>query len=44
MLNNVNANSTSITKLIGHSNFSTTENIYTHKDTEELRKAVELLN
>ena len=44
MLNNVNANSTSIIKLIGHSNFSTTENIYTHKDTEELRKAVELLN
>lgn len=44
MLNNANANSTSIIRLIGHSNFSTTENIYTHKDTEELRKAVELLN
>lgn len=44
MLNNANANSTSIVRLIGHSNFSTTENIYTHKDTEELRKAVELLN
>lgn len=43
LLNNANANSTSITKLIGHSNFYTTENIYTHKDTEELRKAVELL-
>ena len=44
MLNNADANSTSIVRLIGHSNFSTTENIYTHKDTEELRKAVELLN
>ena len=37
-------NSTSIIKLIGHSDFSTTENIYTHKDIEELRKAVNLLN
>ena len=44
LLNNANANSTSIVRLIGHSNFSTTENVYTHKDTEELRKAVELLN
>lgn len=41
LLNNSNANSTSIVKLIGHSNFSTTENTYTHKDTEELRKAIE---
>ena len=44
LLNNANANSTSIIKLIGHSDFSTTENIYTHKDIEELRKAVNLLN
>lgn len=44
LLNNANANQTSIIKLIGHSDFSVTENIYTHKDTEELRKAVELLN
>lgn len=43
MLNNANANPTSITRLIGHSDFSTTENIYTHKDTEELRKAIELI-
>ena len=41
LLNNSNANSTSIVKLIGHSSFSTTENTYTHKDTEELRKAIE---
>lgn len=44
MLNNANANSTSIIKLIGHSDFKTTEEIYTHKDIEELRKAVNLLN
>lgn len=44
MFNNADANSTAITKLIGHVDFSTTENIYTHKDTEELRKAIELLN
>ena len=43
LLNNANANHSSITKLIGHSNFAITENIYTHKDTEELRKAVELI-
>ncbi|MGL5711699.1 MAG: tyrosine-type recombinase/integrase [Cetobacterium sp.] len=44
MLNNANANQSSIIKLIGHSNFAVTENIYTHKDIVELRKAVELLN
>ena len=44
MLNNADVNSTSIIKLIGHSNFTTTENIYTHKDVEELRKAINLLN
>lgn len=42
-LNNADANQTSIIRLIGHSNFSTTENVYTHKNTEELRKAIELL-
>ncbi|WP_304160481.1 tyrosine-type recombinase/integrase [Fusobacterium ulcerans] len=41
LLNNSNANSTSIIKLIGHSDFKTTESIYTHKDAEELRKAIE---
>lgn len=44
LLNNANANSTSIIKLIGHSDFKTTEEIYTHKDIEELRKAVNLIN
>lgn len=44
MLNNADANSTSIIKLIGHSDFNTTENIYTHKDIEELRKAINSIN
>ncbi len=41
LLNNADANHTSIKKLVGHKNFTTTEKIYTHKDIEELRKAVE---
>lgn len=41
LLNNSDANSTSIIKLIGHGDFRTTENTYTHKDTNELRKAIE---
>lgn len=44
MLNNADANSTSIIKLIGHSDFSITENVYTHKDVEELRKAINSIN
>lgn len=44
MLNNADVNSTSIIKLIGHSDFKTTQDIYTHKDVEELRKAINLLN
>lgn len=43
LLNNAEANPTSIVKLIGHSNFSTTENIYTHKDIKELEKAIKLI-
>lgn len=43
LLNNAEANSTSIKKLIGHNSFITTEKIYTHKDIEELRKAIELI-
>lgn len=44
LLNNADANKTSIIKLIGHSDFSTTENVYTHKDIEELRKAINSIN
>lgn len=41
LLNNADANPTSIKSIIGHSNFETTEKIYTHKDIEELKKAVD---
>lgn len=43
LLNNADANPTSIKKLAGHESFETTEKIYTHKDIEELRKAIELI-
>lgn len=41
LLNNAEANATAIKDIIGHSKFETTEKIYTHKDIEELRKAVD---
>ncbi|MFV0580203.1 MAG: tyrosine-type recombinase/integrase [Fusobacterium ulcerans] len=43
LLNNANANQTAIKKIIGHSSFETTEKIYTHKDIEELKKAIDLI-
>ena len=41
LLSNADANKTSVKKLIGHNSYTTTEKFYTHKDIEELRKAVE---
>jgi len=43
LLNNANANPTSIKNMIGHNSFVTTEKIYTHKDIGELRKAIDLI-
>lgn len=43
LMSNSDANKTSIKKLIGHSSYATTEKIYTHKDIDELRKAIELI-
>lgn len=43
LLSNANANSTAIKSIIGHSDYSITEKIYTHKDKEQLKKAVDLL-
>lgn len=42
-LSNYGANTTSIRKLIGHSSYSTTEKIYTHKDISQLRIAIQTL-
>lgn len=43
LLSNANANPTSIIRLMGHAKYSTTENIYTHKDKKELEKAINLI-
>jgi len=44
IMNNSGANSTSIKNIIGHSDFKTTEKIYTHKEKAELIKAIDLVN
>lgn len=44
LLSNAEANTTAIKKMMGHTKYAMTENVYTHKDVEELRKAVELIN
>ncbi len=43
LLSNANANETTIAKIIGHGSFETTEKIYTHKNIEELKKAIDLI-
>lgn len=43
LLSNADANRESIAKIIGHSSYLTTEKIYTHKDIEELKRAVDLI-
>ncbi|NFO89189.1 site-specific integrase [Clostridium botulinum] len=43
LMNNSNANPTSIKKIIGHSSYATTEKIYTHKDIDELKKAIDMI-
>lgn len=43
LLNNADANQTATKDLMGHTNFTTTEKFYTHKDIKELHKAVDKL-
>lgn len=43
LLSNAGADSTSIKRLVGHSSDNVTEKIYTHKDIEQLRKAIQLI-
>lgn len=43
LLSNANADKTSIKNIIGHSNYEITEKIYTHKDIDQLKKAVDLI-
>ena len=41
LMNKAGINTTYQQKLIGHSDYSTTANIYTHSDIDELRRAIE---
>lgn len=43
MLSTAGANEVAITEMIGHTNISTTNKIYTHKDIKELSQTIELL-
>lgn len=42
VLDNAGANKTSIQRLVGHASRDVTSKVYTHKDIEQLRKAIEL--
>lgn len=42
-LDNLGANKVTIQRLMGHQSENITDKVYTHKDIEELRKAIELL-
>lgn len=43
LMDNVGANKLSIKRIMGHSSKSVTDSIYTHKDLEQLIKAIDLL-
>lgn len=43
-LDNAGANKTCIKRLVGHKRGDVTEKVYTHKDIEQLRKTVEMLD
>jgi len=43
LLDRAGAKTTSIQSLLGHSDYSTTANTYTHQDLAELRKAVDMI-
>lgn len=44
LLDNAGANRVSVKRILGHSSTDVTEAVYTHKDIEELRRAVELIS
>lgn len=43
LLSNAEANKVSIQRLVGHSSKGVTDTVYTHKDIEQLRKAINLI-
>lgn len=44
LLSNAGANTISIAKIMGHTNYNMTASVYTHKDEIELKKAMNTLN
>lgn len=43
LMDNADANKTSVKRIMGHSSDSITEKVYTHKDIEQLIKAIDLI-
>ncbi|GMQ57990.1 hypothetical protein AN1V17_23850 [Vallitalea sediminicola] len=43
LMGNAGADTVALQKIIGHASYQTTANLYTHKDIEELKKAIELI-
>jgi integrase len=43
LMSNAGADIIALQKIIGHASYQTTANIYTHKDIEQLKKAVDLI-
>jgi len=43
LMGNAGADTIALQKIIGHASYQTTANIYTHKDIEQLKKAIELI-
>ncbi len=43
LMSNAGADTIALQKIIGHASYETTANIYTHKDIEQLKKAVDLI-
>lgn len=44
LLSNAGANTISIAKIMGHTDYNMTANVYTHKDNKELEKAISGIN
>lgn len=43
LMSNAGADTVSLQKIIGHASYNTTANTYTHKDIEQLKKAIDLI-
>ena len=43
LLSNAGADPTSIIKILGHTDYNLTSKVYTHKDKEQLDKAINLI-